>query len=287
MTKNVVAAFDTLLDRQRLIDNQESVAESRVSGLQSFFIRNFVMAQAPVTMGSYARGTLCAGERDIDMLAPFSRPDYWNRFERDSRAFLYWVRNDLNERYATTKVSSRQVAVKLDFTTILTDVVPCFPRPGGGYLMPNGQGGWMATNPPYHTQLIADAHREQAYRLKPLIRLVKWWNIANGHHLSSFHVELMVRGIKQGYAIGDWPSEVAVVLSYLPSWLRTPLSDPWSEGARVDGYLASNTREMVVRMLESDAKAAATAEEYRRAGKAEAAFERWGVVYRHTFPAYT
>ncbi len=188
MTKNVVAAFDTLLDRQRLTDNQESVAESRVSGLQSFFIRNFVMAQAPVTMGSYARGTLCAGERDIDMLAPFSRPDYWNRFERDSRAFLYWVRNDLNERYATTKVSSRQVAVKLDFTTILTDVVPCFPRPGGGYLMPNGQGGWMATNPPYHTQLIADAHREQAYRLKPLIRLVKWWNIANGHHLSSFHV---------------------------------------------------------------------------------------------------
>lgn len=39
-------------------------------------------------------------------------------------------------------------------------------------------------------------------------------------------------------------------------------------------------------MLESDAKAAEQAEEYRNAGKTQAAFERWNVVYRHTFPAY-
>jgi hypothetical protein len=286
MATTVISAFDTLLARQRLTDNQESVAKSRVAALSDFFNNNFAMAETPFTIGSYARGTLCAGERDIDMMAPFSASDYWERFKNDSRTFLYWVRNTLNDRYATTKVSSRQVAVKLDFTTIAADVVPCFKRTGGGYVMPNGQGGWMATNPPYHTRLIADAHRAHGYRLKPLIKLIKAWNIANSHHLSSFHVELMVERMKRGHAVGEWPAEVAAVLRAMAGWLGYTFPDPWPSGTQVDSYLSSETRQKVILMMESDAKTAAQAEEYRRAGKNKDAFERWGVVYRHTFPAY-
>jgi hypothetical protein len=286
MARTVATAFEELLARQRLTDKQEETARTRVTSLSGYFVNNFHMDQAPFPVGSYARGTICAKERDIDMLAPFSVAHYWERYKNDSRAFLYWVRNDLNDHYATTKVSSRQVAVKLDFTVITTDIVPCFPRTGGGYLMPNGSSGWMATNPPFHTQLVADSDKAHNWRMKRLIKLIKAWNIANSHHLSSFHVELMVVAMKQRYSVGSWASEVAAVLKTMPSWVRASFPDPWPPGVRVDSYLSSSDRALVIRMLEADAKAAEQALQLEAAGRTEAAFERWAVVYRGTFPAY-
>jgi hypothetical protein len=39
-------------------------------------------------------------------------------------------------------------------------------------------------------------------------------------------------------------------------------------------------------MLDQDANASAEAEAYRKADKIEKAFERWGVVFNHAFPAF-
>lgn len=289
MATTVTGAFDILHGRQRLTDAQQNTATGRVSGITTFFRNNVEMNEPVFEIGSYDRKTICDRERDIDLMAvlsPYGPSRYWDKYQYDSRAFLYWVRGRLNDRYYVTKVSSRQVCVKLDFSQIVTDVTPCFPRTGGGYLMPDGSGGWMATNPPYHSRLMSDANRDHNWKLKPLLRLIKWWNIANGHHLRSFHVELMVERIQRGSSIGSHPAEVAYTLKQFPGVVQQALYDPWSAGSRVDGYLTYETRQMVIRILESDAKAAAQAEEYRNAGKTQHAFERWGVVYRHTFPAY-
>jgi hypothetical protein len=51
-------------------------------------------------------------------------------------------------------------------------------------------------------------------------------------------------------------------------------------------YLSSEDRRVATNLLEQDAKASADAEQYRLEGKTATAFERWGVVYRHQFPAY-
>ncbi len=286
MAQSVEQAFEVLLERQLLTPGQAETAKTRVAGLANFFVDTFSMAEQPFPMGSYARDTICRSERDIDLMAPFSVPEYWERYKRDSRAFLYWVRDWLNDRYFATKVSSKQVAVTLDFTVIVADVAPCFRRTGGGYLMPNGRGGWMATNPLFHTRLIGEADTARGRRLRPLIRLIKFWNIANGHHLRSFHVELMVKRMWDDRSIPEWPTAVAKTLGVMGGWVRSQMDDPWPDRTRVDAYLSANLRSQVIRMLGDDAKAAATAEEYRQAGKVEAAFERWGVIYRHQFPAY-
>jgi hypothetical protein len=94
------------------------------------------MAETPFTVGSSARGTICRPERDIDPPAPFSVSEYWKRFESNSQDFLYWARAGLNEHYPRTEVSSKQVAVVIDFSDTVTDLVPAFGRTGGGYLIP-------------------------------------------------------------------------------------------------------------------------------------------------------
>ena len=68
----------------------------------------------------------------------------------------------------------------------------------------------------------------------------------------------------------------------MSGWLRGAFPDPWDGGGPVDGYLSLDTRAMVRRMLDQDAKAASEAEDYRKAEKTEKAFERWGVVFRHS-----
>lgn len=288
MTLTVSQAFTELHNRQGLTAIQRSTASTREAALRSFFNTNFDMNESLFAIGSYKRGTICRGERDIDLmapLAPFSSAKYWERYKDDSRAFLYWVRDHLNARYHATTVSSKRVCVKLDFTDIVTDVTPCFPRKGGGYLMPNGSGGWMNTNPPFHTDLMAAADITLDRKLKPLVRLMKAWNIANSHHLSSFHMELMVKEI-QAAGIRSHPVEVEYTLRNLPDLVRKRFDDPWPDGKRIDGYLSAAERDRVVSMLESDAKRAAEGLAYERAGQMRLAFERWNIVYRHTFPAY-
>lgn len=289
MATTVFSAFNTLLSWQGLTTAQQDTATGRVSGITKFFSRNFEISDSVFPIGSYDRGTICSGERDIDLMAPlkpYGPSKYWDRYQHDSRSFLYWVRDELNDRYATTKVSSRQVCVKLDFTEIVTDVTPCFPRSGGGYLMPDGAKGWMSTNPPFHSSFMIDANRQHSSKLKPLVRLVKAWNIANGRSLRSFHLELMVEQLQRGYTIGANPEEVAYTLKTLPTLVQQPFYDPWSSGVRVDSYLSSDGRDAVIRLLQDDATRAEKAEEYRNAGKIESAFERWNMVFNHQFPAY-
>ncbi len=179
MARTVEAAFDELLARESLTANQILEAQIRINHLTNFLGSNFSLAGALFLTGSYARGTLCASERDIDILVPFSVADYWQRYQVNSRAFLYWVRGYLNDHYKRSDVSSRQVAVRLDFHTFATEVTPGFHRQGGGYLIPDGKGGWLKTNPPYHARLMAQADVAQANRLKPLVRLMKVDTVAH------------------------------------------------------------------------------------------------------------
>jgi hypothetical protein len=286
MAKAVSAAFGELLNRLVLTGDQSDTAATRVATLQEFFDSTFTMAERALTIGSYRRGTLIRPERDIDLLAALSYSTYRERYDDDSRALLYFVRDKLNEGYAQTKVSSRGVAVLLDFTIIRADIVPAFQRRGGGFFIPDGKKGWTATNPPYHARVIKERDDALNGHLKPLIRLMKFWNIQNGGHLRSFHVELMVwRMWGSVRSLPAYPSAVMQTIGAMRGWLRTSFDDPW-EGGRIDDYLSSGTRAKVMRMLNQDAKASALAEDHRKAQKIEKAFDRWNSVFCKGFPAY-
>lgn len=289
MATTVQAGFSVLLSRQHLADIQKATADTRIVGLKKSFANNFAMAAGGVFLaGSYGRGTICRGQRDIDLIAPLSYPTYKATYDNDPKGFLYFVRKRLNERYYATKVSSKRVAVTLDFTGISVDIVPCFPRFGDGYLMPNGKGDWMPTNPKFHNTFFAKVNGTHGNDFKPLVRLIKAWNLANGKHLRSFHIEVILERMWDGKAIDSdaWPKVVASTLNAMGSYVRNKKYDPWDSSIRVDDYLSSDERSLVIRLLNADAERAKTAEQYRKGGKTEKAFERWGVVYNHKFPSY-
>jgi Second Messenger Oligonucleotide or Dinucleotide Synthetase domain len=285
MVTTVIGGFGELLERLTITDDQRSTASSRVSGIRDFFSDTFVIAEKALTIGSYERGTLVRWERDIDLLAPLSVAESWAPYKDNSRDFLYMVRGKLNDEYATTRVSSRKVAAVLDFTVIRCEVVPAFRRQGGGYLIPDGSGGWQATNPPYHQQLMKAADDTHEGKLKPLVKLMKAWKIANALSLSSLHVELLTEQLWRNSTIGDHPSSVASTLAHLPSRLQSSYTDPWASGAYIDAQLSADNREAAVKTAQADASTSASAESARKKGETSNAFKHWDTVYRQKFPA--
>lgn len=290
MATTVTAAFTELQGRLALTANQKSVAAGRLTNLQTFFAKNYVVETAPWAIGSYGRSTIVRPERDIDIMVALAVDPYWARYQGDSRAFLHWLRDGLNKAYPNTTVGVRQIAVHLALGEKLeVDLVGGFHRKGGGFLIPNGSGGWQATNPPFHDKRMTDANVRLGSQLKPLVRMMKCWNIVgNGGRLHSFHLEMIVERVWQkASALPPLPSAVAATLETGAGWVRVAHPDPWTgSGQNLDSYLSPSVRAAVAKAMDEDAVRARDAIAYVAAGKMAAAFGRWDIVFGRQFPAF-
>lgn len=290
MATTVTSAFDQLLADLRLTDRQRDIAAGRMSHLRTFFAKNYVLAKAPWAIGSYGRETIIRWERDIDVMVALSANDYWTRYQANSSTFLRWLRDSLNMAYPGSEVGTRQIAIRMFLGDDLhVDLVPGFYRTGGGFWVPDGSGGWQATNPPYHDELMTNANVRLGSHLEPLVRVMKAWNTAgNGGRLRSFHLEMIVERVWQSAtSLSPMPSTVAETLRCAAGWVRSSFLDPWSgSGAFLDSYLSSSVREAVAKTLDEDAVRAKDGVAYAAEGHTAAAFDRWDVVFGRTFPAY-
>lgn len=290
MATTVAAAFTEFQGRLPLTPNQRTIAAGRLTNLRAFFANNYVVATAPWAIGSYGRGTIVRPERDIDIMVALSVPDYWSRYQPDSRAFLRWLRDGLNRAYPNTQVGVRQITVHLALGENLeVDLVAGFHREGGGFYIPNGSGGWQGTNPPFHDKLMTDANVRLGSQLKPLVRVMKAWNIVgNGGRLRSFHLEMIVERVWQkANALSSMPAAVAATLETGAGWVRATHPDPWiGSGQNLDSYLNAEVRATIAKNMDEDAVRARAAIEYVAAGQTAKAFERWDIVFGRQFPAY-
>jgi hypothetical protein len=86
----------------------------------------------------------------VDVLAEFSNKEgVFEKYRRDSQAFLYRIRETLNANTQVKKVGARGQAVRLFYTDGLhVDIAPVFEWSGdGGFGLPSGSGERMTCRP--------------------------------------------------------------------------------------------------------------------------------------------
>ncbi len=289
MPYTVPVAFDTLLSRLNLTTTQKAIADGRVNHLVAYFTNNIACSQLPFTIGSYDRGSVISWKRDIDAMVALDYPTYKARYDDDPDGMLRWLRDRLDAEYDNTVVSRRGVAIRMFLGDgFQVDLVPTFKQRGGGFLMPDGKGGWRSTNPPYHATIMTDANVALGYDLKPLVRVMKAWNVANGSHLESFHLEMMVWEMwHDAKALPSLPQAVSDTLRKGVTWMEYPIHDPWpGAGLRLDGYLSDDERGIITRRFDGDHERAEQAIAFAAAGQNEKAYDRWDDVFVGRFPAY-
>ncbi len=201
----------------------------------------------------YMNGAVLPYSVATDGLAwnPLLTPRWANGSWVSSSKLIDGFASVLKRRFSQTKVKPSGQAVTVQMTHGASsasdglgyDIVPCFslsPNQQGEcrfYLMPDGRGGWIRTNPRYDG-VVADMLQEDHNKLfRKTVKLLKYWNAEqlNGK-LNSYFIELTIarafwdKGCKRE-SISTLPYGVALAFWAVQQAVTRGVQDPWLSDA--------------------------------------------------------
>lgn len=140
--------------------------------------------------GSSTRGTILPRKVDAN-----SDIDYMIIFDNDEgyrpQTFIDRLRKFAENKYSTSEIHQSHPTVVLSLNHIKFDLVPAYknwwsiyiPAPKSDY------SDWMTTDPNKFNEDLSNKNEANLYQIKPMIRLVKYWNAQNGYVYDSFELE--------------------------------------------------------------------------------------------------
>lgn len=201
----------------------------------------------------------------------------------------------LNRHYPDqTRIRADGEAVNVQMADLGFDVVPCFslrpddPNEQPFYVIPDGNNGWIDTNPRIDNQISEQLQRQNEGTFRRAVKLVKWWNKNRfGDQLSSYYVELAImRGFFSKNQWGGYVTTIsdAVALGFeslrdaawagdQTSWIPTAPSVERGDMSTDD-----------LQLLDTVAGAARDAVNTETAGDSESALKIWKAVFGQKFP---
>lgn len=200
------------------------------------------------------------------------------------------------KQYEKSELKRNQEAVVLNLTsyTWVFDVVPAVPIQDPltkvilYYLIPNGIGGWIATNPKRDTENVTRINQAHNGNFLPLIRMLKFWNSRNHKpRLSSYHFETLALNIFQYLQpIPSLQSGLHDFFFYARTHILNSCPDPKQLGPNLDANLAYETRQRVQQALQDAYGASHEANAFESRGYHEFAMNCWRRVFGPNFPTF-
>jgi len=179
-----------------LSESEKSSIRTSISTLQTRLSDYFESAVSKhFQFGSSTRGTILPRSMDehsdIDYMVVFaeggSKPQtYIDRLKRFAE-----------NKYSTSDISQSSPTVVLSLNHIKFELVPALAIIGNSYQIPapaKSYAEWMTTSPGEIDQALTALNNSNGSLIKPMIRLLKFWNAKNGYVFESFGLEKWVVG---------------------------------------------------------------------------------------------
>ncbi|MBN1181669.1 MAG: hypothetical protein JXB49_05225 [Bacteroidales bacterium] len=147
-----------------------------------------------IKFGSYTRATILPRRAD-----PQSDIDYMIVFDNVGnnrpQTFIDRLRRFAEARYSTSEVHQSHPTVVLELNHIMFDLVPAYrssvmfgsilyiPGPRSSY------ADWITTDPNAFNSRLTERNNSSRDLIKPMIRLVKYWNASNDYVYYSYELE--------------------------------------------------------------------------------------------------
>ena len=173
------------------------------------------------------------------------------------------------------------------------DIVPCFytkPETDGRqyYLIPNGNGDWMKTDPARDRDVLLGENERLGGRLKLLIRLMKKWNrVKKVKTLPSYALEtLIINRYTKKDSISIYPD---IELRGLLDEFANDVCQPIKDIKEIQGdlnELSYSEKQDNARRARKDSDKAQQAWEYEKNGDHETAINLWREIFGEEFPQY-
>lgn len=162
---------------------------------KSYFGREIT---AQLKFGSITRGTILPRKADED-----SDVDYMMVFDASQgklkpQSYLSKIKRFVENSYASSEIHQSSPTIVLELTHIKFDLVPALHVYGNSYEIPSPDASyqeWLTTNPNEFNDRLSNVNMNNRNQIKPLVRLIKYWNALNYRHFQSFDLENYVCGL--------------------------------------------------------------------------------------------
>lgn len=185
-------------------DNEEDNIQRSINTLRTRLTSYFgseIIEQ--FCFGSYTRGTILPRKADED-----SDIDYMIVFKNTEgykpESLFRRLKSFVEYRYSRSEIYRDSPTIVLELNHIKFELVPaCYPNLYPvikGYKIPAPRSSyeeWISTNPNEFNQQLTSKNIYHKSCMKPLIRILKYWNSLNGKIYSSYELEQHI--INQNY----------------------------------------------------------------------------------------
>lgn len=177
-------------DEKSSISTSISTLQTRLSGYFGSGITEHFQ------FGSSMRGTILPrkadSNSDIDYMVVF---DTSSEGQKKPQTYLDRLRRFAESKYSTSEIHQSSPTIVLSLNHIKFELVPAVYS--YGYQIPSPTSSWtdwISTDPSGSNQALQDKNKDNGYQIKPLVRLVKYWNACKGHPFTSYSLEQYILG---------------------------------------------------------------------------------------------
>lgn len=197
-----------------------------------------------IVFGSYTRDTILPrqfdGNSDIDILIQFNTDDY-DKLKPES------YRNQLKRfaeiNYPNSGIVKDHPSIVIELNHIKFDLVPSIFDEGFIYdsiEIPDKSGGWMETEPDAFNKKLTETNSNYNFIVKPIIRLLKYWNASHDYPYFSFELETAIADMNfnnDNYESGFLYAIKNLSAYDLPDWAINKVDVLKTNGKWVSEYL--------------------------------------------------
>ena len=226
---SVISYLDGRASSAVLSSNEESSINTSIATIKARLTSHFGGGLSEhLRFGSSTRGTILPRamdeHSDIDYMTVFTEEGftpqtYLDRLKRFAEAY-----------YASSDIKQSSPSVVLQLNHIKFDLVPALKQAyGAGYRIPNGTSAWQDTNPNDFNATLTAKNNAELYKIKPTVRLAKYWNACNGYIYDSYSFEKYIVGLPY-YTVSNIRDYLFTVIDNLalsyeqPQWRKDKLA---------------------------------------------------------------
>lgn len=183
-----------LADSAYLRDTQRESINRSIRTLQSRLSTYFVGELTEhFIFGSYTRDTILPRsmdeQSDVDYIVVFNS----NNFK--PQTYLDKLKRFVEFYYSRSEITQSNPTIVLTLNHIKFELVPAINTLFYGLQIPAKRADlndWISTDPNDINQTLSDTNKDNKNLIKPMIRLVKYWNAKNNYPFASFELEKML-----------------------------------------------------------------------------------------------
>ena len=180
--------LDNLASSLVLSDAEKRGIATSLTSLSSKIDNYFSGVSGKAVFGSYARHTILPRNvdenSDVDIMIIFDNPE-----NHKPQAFLNRIKSFVNQSYSRSEIYQDNPTIVLELSRIKFELIPAYYA-YGTINIPDGPSDWRYTNPYEYDKMLNECNQENGYKIKPIIRLIKFWNIKKNYRFyASFEIE--------------------------------------------------------------------------------------------------